>query len=210
LKNNSRGGNMPELTAKEAAAQENQRVMGIISCPEAKGREQLAQMLAGQPGMSVAQAQAILAAAAPQQDVISEADRIMALDEAEGREELAATLAAMPEMTAGQAKTILAAAPRAGAADMASLSDSILALDEAKGREELAGKLALMPGMTTEQARELLAAAPDKSGNAGLSMNNAFDAFMQSHSPGPISGGKGHSNDTETTLLMSIPGTSAT
>ncbi|EKQ2112607.1 S49 family peptidase, partial [Salmonella enterica] len=210
LKNNSRGGNMPELTATEAAAQENQRVMGIIGCPEAKGREQLAQMLAGQPGMSVAQAQAILAAAAPQQDVISEADRIMALDEAEGREELAATLAAMPEMTAGQAKTILAAAPRAGAADMASLSDSILALDEAKGREELAGKLALMPGMTTEQARELLAAAPDKSGNAGLSMNNAFDAFMQSHSPGPISGGKGHSNDTETTLLMSIPGTSAT
>ncbi|HAK8205335.1 TPA: S49 family peptidase, partial [Salmonella enterica] len=182
LKNHSRGGNMPELTATEAAAQENQRVMGIIGCPEAKGREQLAQMLAGQPGISVAQAQAILAAAAPQQDVISvsEADRIMALDEAEGREELAATLAAMPEMTAGQAKTILAAAPRAGAADMASLSDSILALDEAKGREELAGKLATMPGMTTEQARELLAAAPDASGSGGISMNNAFDQFMQS------------------------------
>ncbi|EBW6364390.1 S49 family peptidase [Salmonella enterica subsp. enterica serovar Oranienburg] len=213
LKNNSRGGNMPELTAKEAAAQENQRVMGIIGCPEAKGREQLAQMLAGQPGMSVAQAQAILAAAAPQQDVISvsEADRIMALDEAEGREELAATLAAMPEMTAGQAKTILAAAPRAGAADMASLSDSILALDEAKGREELAGKLAAMPGMTTEQARELLAAAPDASGSGGISMNNAFDQFMQSQSPAAVSGGNGSSkgDDAEMQLMMSIPGTLA-
>ncbi|EEB7342946.1 S49 family peptidase, partial [Salmonella enterica] len=128
LKNNSKGGTMPELTATEAAAQENQRVMGIIGCQEAKGREALAQMLAGQPGMSVAQAQAILAAA-PQQDVISEADRIMALDEAKGREELAATLAGMPEMTAVQAKTILAAAPYA-----VSLSDSIMALDESKGR----------------------------------------------------------------------------
>ncbi|EJR6248054.1 S49 family peptidase, partial [Salmonella enterica] len=59
LKNNSKGGTMPELTATEAAAQENQRVMGIIGCQEAEGREALAQMLAGQPGMSVAQAQAI-------------------------------------------------------------------------------------------------------------------------------------------------------
>ncbi|EBP7214888.1 S49 family peptidase, partial [Salmonella enterica] len=118
LKNNSKGGDMPELTATEAAAQENQRVMGIIGCPEAKGREALAQMLAGQPGMSVAQAQAILAAAAPQQGVVSEADRIMALDEANGREELAATLAAMPDMTAERAKTILAAAPRAGATSL--------------------------------------------------------------------------------------------
>ncbi len=106
-----------------------------------------------------------------------------------------------------QARTILAASPIAAAT---SLYDAVMALDEAKGREELAEKLAVMPGMTTDQARDLLAAAPDKSGNAGLSMNNAFDAFMQSHSPDPVSGGKGHSNDTETTLLMSIPGTSAT
>ncbi|EGK4891947.1 S49 family peptidase, partial [Salmonella enterica] len=208
LKNNSKGGDMPELTATEAAAQENQRVMGIIGCPEAKGREQLAQMLAGQPGMSVAQAQAILAAAAPQQEVVSEADRIMALDEANGREELAATLAAMPDMTAERAKTILAAAPRAGAT---SLSDSILALDEAKGREELAEKLAAVPGMTTEQARELLVAAPDASGSGGASMNNAFDQFMQLHSPASLSGGGGNSSDvdTDTQLLMSIPGTMA-
>ncbi|EAU5657250.1 S49 family peptidase [Salmonella enterica] len=208
LKSKSKGGNMPELTATEAAAQENQRVMGIIACPEAKGREQLAQMLAGQPGMSVAQAQAILAAAAPQQEVVSEADRIMALDEANGREELAATLAAMPDMTAERAKTILAAAPRAGAT---SLSDSILALDEAKGREELAEKLAAVPGMTTEQARELLVAAPDASGSGGASMNNAFDQFMQLHSPASLSGGGGNSSDvdTDTQLLMSIPGTMA-
>lgn len=194
LKNNSKGGDMPELTATEAAAQENQRVMGIIGCPEAKGREALAQ--------------AILAAAAPQQEVVSEADRIMALDDAKGREELASTLAAMPDMTTERAKIILAAAPRAGAT---SLSDSILALDEAKGREELAGKLATIPGMTVEQARELLVAAPDVSGSGGASMNNAFDQFMQLHSPASLSGGGGNSSDvdTDTQLLMSIPGTMA-
>ncbi|ENA8274790.1 S49 family peptidase [Salmonella enterica] len=205
LKNNSKGGTMPELTATEAAAQENQRVMGIIGCQEAKGREALAQMLAGQPGMSVAQAQAILAAA-PQQGVISEADRIMALDEAKGREELAATLAGMPEMTAVQAKTILAAAPYA-----VSLSDSIMALDESKGRGDLAEKLAVMPGMTTEKARELLAAAPEGTGSASANMNTAFDQFMQTHSPASVSGGKSNdnSNDSETAMLMSIPGTAA-
>ncbi|ECI4240310.1 S49 family peptidase [Salmonella enterica] len=206
LKSKSRGNNMAELTATEAAAQENQRVMGIIGCPEAKGREQLAQMLAGQPGMSVAQAQAILAAAAPQQEVVSEADRIMALDEADGRETLAATLAAMPEMTAERAKTILAATPRM---DATSLSDSILSLDEAKGREELAGKLATTPGMTVEQARELLAAAPDTSGSGGVSMNNAFDQFMQSQSPLAVSGGGSQGDDAETQLMMGIPGTVA-
>lgn len=206
LKNNSKGGDMPELTTKEAAAQENQRVMGIIGCPEAKGREQLAQMLAGQPGMSVAQAQAILAAAAPQQEVVSEADRIMALEEADGRETLAATLAAMPDMTAERAKTILAASPRSNAV---SLSDSILSLDEAKGREELAGKLAAMPGMTVEQARELLTAAPDTSGSDGVSMNNAFDQFMQSQSPLAVSGGGSQGDDTTMQLMMGIPGTAA-
>ncbi|EOV0285006.1 S49 family peptidase [Salmonella enterica] len=206
LKNNSKGGDMPELTATEAAAQENQRVMGIIGCPEAKGREQLAQMLAGQLGMSVAQAQAILAAATPQQEAvsISEADRIMALDEAKGREALAATLSGMPEMTAEMAKTILAVSPQVSSA---SLSDGILALDEAKGREELAAKLAKMPGMTTEQARELLAAAPESAG--AVSMGTAFDQFMQKHSPASVSGGNGNNDDPETAMLMSIPGTTA-
>ncbi|HGA8867824.1 TPA: S49 family peptidase, partial [Salmonella enterica subsp. enterica serovar Saintpaul] len=194
INSNKTGGTMPELSAADAVTQENQRVMGILGCPEARGHEALAQMLAGQPGMSVAQAKSILAAAAPA-DTTSTADRILALEEAGGRETLAQTLAAMPEMTVEQARTILAASPIAAAT---SLHDAVMALDEAKGREELAEKLAVMPGMTTDQARDLLAAAPDKSGNAGLSMNNAFDAFMQSHSPGPISGGKGHSNDTET------------
>lgn len=206
LKSKSKGGNMPELTATEAATQENQRVMGIIGCPEAKGREQLAQMLASQPGMSVTQAQAILAAAAPQQEVVSEADRIMALEEADGRGTLAAALAAMPDMTAERAKTILAASPRSNAT---SLSDSILALDEAKGREELAGKLAAMPGMTVEQARELLAAAPDTSGSGGVSMNNAFDQFMQAQSPLAVSGGGSQGDDTTMQLMMGIPGTAA-
>lgn len=206
LKNKPKGGNMPELTATEAAAQENQRVMGIIGCPEAKGREALAQMLAGQPGMSVAQAQAILAASAPQQEIVSEADRIMALDEAKGREELAAMLVTMPDMTVERAKTILATAPRAGTA---SLSDSILSLDGAKGRETLAGKLAAMPGMTVEQARELLAAAPDTSGSGGVSMNNIFDQFMQSQSPSPVTGGGGQGDDALMQLMMSIPGTVA-
>ncbi|EMY2016416.1 S49 family peptidase, partial [Salmonella enterica] len=206
LKSKPKGGNMPELTASEAAAQENQRVMGIIGCPEAKGREQLAQMLASQPGMSVTQAQAILAAAAPQQEVVSEADRIMALEEADGRGTLAAALAAMPDMTAERAKTILAASPGSNAT---SLSDSILALDEAKGREELAGKLATTPGMTVEQARELLAAAPDTSGSGGLSMNNAFDQFMQSQSPLAVSGGGSQGDDAEMQLMMGIPGTVA-
>ncbi|ECO0852286.1 S49 family peptidase [Salmonella enterica subsp. enterica serovar Newport] len=205
LKSKSRGGNMPELTATEAATQENQRVMGILTSPEAKGREKLAQMLAAQPGMTVTQAQAIMSAAAPQ-DTTTEADRIMALEESDGREALAATLAAMPDMTAERAKAILAASPRSNAA---SLSDSILALDEAKGREELAGKLAAMPGMTVEQARELLAAAPDTSGSGGVSMNNAFDQFMQSQSPLAVSGGGSQGDDAEMQLMMGIPGTVA-
>ncbi|MGG6157329.1 S49 family peptidase [Salmonella enterica] len=206
LKSKSRGGNMPELTATEAATQENQRVMGILTSPEAKGREKLAQMLATQPGMTVTQAQAIMSAAAVPQETTSEAERIMALEEVDGREALASTLAAMPDMTAGRAKAILAASPRSNAA---SLSDSILSLDEAKGREELAGKLAAMPGMTVEQARELLTAAPDTSGSGGVSMNNAFDQFMQSQSPVAVSGGGGQSSDTDVQSMMSIQGTAA-
>ncbi|WP_164724643.1 S49 family peptidase, partial [Escherichia coli] len=161
LNSNVRGGTMPQLTATEAAVQENQRVMGILTCQEAKGREQLATMLAGQQGMSVEQARAILAAAAPQQPVASaqsEADRIMACEEANGREQLAATLAAMPEMTVEKARPILAAAPLADAGP--SLRDQIMALDEAKGAEAQAEKLAACPGMTVENARPILAAAP--------------------------------------------------
>ncbi len=125
LNTHDTGGTMPQLTATEAAVQENQRVMGILTCQEAKGREQLATMLAGQQGMSVEQARAILAAAAPQQPVAStqsEADRIMACEEAKGREQLAATLGesgAMARKNDGGRKSPhcppLAASPQADA-----------------------------------------------------------------------------------------------
>ncbi|EJL0134388.1 S49 family peptidase [Escherichia coli] len=140
----------------EAVAQENQRVMEILNCQEAKGREQLAKMLAGQPGMSVEQAKAFLAAV-PAASVANTGDQIMALPEAKGREQLAQMLAGQPGMTVEQAKAFLAAAP---AASTAGTGDQIMALPEAKGREQLAQALAEQPGMTVDQAKTLLAAAP--------------------------------------------------
>ncbi|ELO9346165.1 S49 family peptidase, partial [Escherichia coli] len=144
------------LTVAEAVAQENQRVMGILNCQEAKGREQLAQMLAGQPGMTVEQAKMLLAAA-PVAGTDSTGDQIMALPEAKGREQLAQMLAGQPGMTVAQAKAFLAAVPAAGAAGT---GDQIMALPEAKGREQLAQALAEQPGMTVDQAKTLLVAAP--------------------------------------------------
>ncbi|EHY1695394.1 S49 family peptidase [Escherichia coli] len=144
------------LTVAEAVAQENQRVMGILNCQEAKGREQLAQMLACQPGMTVEQAKTLLAAA-PVAGTDSTGDQIMGLPEAKGREQLAQMLAGQPGMTVAQAKAFLAAAPAAGAAGT---GDQIMALPEAKGREQLAQALAEQPGMTVDQAKTLLAAAP--------------------------------------------------
>ncbi|EGM2464548.1 S49 family peptidase [Escherichia coli] len=137
----------------EAVAQENQRVMEILNCQEAKGREQLAQMLAGQPGMTVEQAKAFLAAV-PAASVANTGDQIMGLPEAKGREQLAQMLAGQPGMTVEQAKAFLAAAPAAGT------GDQIMGLPEAKGREQLAQMLAGQPGMTVEQAKAFLAAAP--------------------------------------------------
>ncbi|HGB4478364.1 S49 family peptidase [Salmonella enterica] len=200
------GGRMPEFTAADAAAQENARVMEILNCREAAGREALAKMLAGQPGMSVEQAQAILAAAAPQvtaqtpPEAASVSDQILSCEEAAGRDSLAQTLAAMPEMTVDKARTILAATP---VTSTLSLHDTIMALPEANGREALAEKLSGLPDMTAEKARELLAAAPDTQG----SMSGAFDLFMQTHSPAALSAGSGSSADSEERLLMSIPGT---
>ncbi|EJF1946181.1 S49 family peptidase [Salmonella enterica] len=206
LSENKRGGVMPDLNATEAVAQENQRVMGILNCQEATGREALAKMLAGQPGMSVTQAQAILSAAAPQTttqtlpDTGSVSDQILSCEEATGREPLAQTLAAMPDMTVDKARAILAASPVAVAT---SLHDAIMALPEANGREALAEKLSGLPDMTAEKARELLAAVPDTQG----SMAGAFDQFMQAHSPAALSAGAGSGTDSEEQLLMSIPGT---
>lgn len=50
-----------EMTAA-AAAQERERIMGILSCDEAKGREALAQALAATPGMSADAARTIMMA----------------------------------------------------------------------------------------------------------------------------------------------------
>lgn len=112
LNTHDTGGTMPQLTATEAAEQENQRVMGILTCQEAKGREHLATMLAGQQGMSVEQARAILTAAAPQADAgPSLRDQIMALDEAKGAEAQAEKLAAFPGMTVEAARDILSSSP---------------------------------------------------------------------------------------------------
>lgn len=172
------GVDMPQLTATEAAVQENQRVMGILTCQEAKGREQLATMLAGQQGMSVEQARAILTAAAPQQPVASaqsEADRIMACEEANGREQLAATLAAMAVATGALAyawyqgdatlsefnKTLVLSGNQAGLT-----ADRMLTLSRA-------GQAA---GLTFNQARESLAALV----NAGVRGGEQFDAINQS------------------------------
>lgn len=209
LNSNVRGGTMPQLTATEAAAQENQRVMGILTCQEAKGREQLATMLAGQQGMSVAQARAILAAAAPQQPVAStqsEADRIMACEEANGREQLAATLAAMPEMTVEKARPILAASPQADAGP--SLRDQIMALDEAKGAEAQAEQLAACPGMTVESARAVLAAGSGKAEPVSASTTALFERIMANHSPAAVQGGVPQTSadgDADVKMLMAMP-----
>ncbi len=190
LNSNVRGGTMPQLTATEAAVQENQRVMGLLTCQEAKGREQLATMLAGQQGMSVEQARAILAAAAPQQPVASaqsEADRIMACEEANGREQLAA-------------------APLADAGP--SLRDQIMALDEAKGAEAQAEKLAACPGMTVENARAVLAAGSGKAEPVSASTTALFEHFMANHSPAAVRGGVSQTSadgDADVKMLMAMP-----
>ncbi|HDI3020231.1 MULTISPECIES: S49 family peptidase [Cronobacter] len=185
------------LTVAEAVAQENQRVMGILNCQEAKGREQLAQELAGLPGMTVEQAKTLLAAA-PAAGSAGAGEQIMALPEAKGREQLAQELAGLPGMTVEQAKTLLAAAPAAGSAGA---GEQIMALPEAKGREQLAQALAGQPGMTVEQAKTLLAAAPQAS---QLTQENLFDRFMAQHSPCAVSGG-GAAGSGEENMLLSMP-----
>lgn len=205
LNTHDTGGTMPQLTATEAAAQENQRVMGILTCQEAKGREHLATMLAGQQGMSVEQARAILTAAAPQQLVAStqsEADRIMACEEAKGREQLAA----MPDMTVEKARPILAASPQADAGP--SLRDQIMALDEAKGAEAQAEKLAAFPGMTVEAARDILSSSPDKAEPVSASTTAMFERIMANHSPAAVQGGVSQTSadgDADVKMLMAMP-----
>ena len=159
--------------------------------------------------MSVEQARAILAAAAPQQPVASaqsEADRIMACEEANGREQLAATLAAMPEMTVEKARPILAASPQADAGP--SLRDQIMALDEAKGAEVQAEQLAACPGMTVESARAVLAAGSGKAEPVSASTTAMFEHFMANHSPAAVQGGVPQTSadgDADVKMLMAMP-----
>lgn len=53
----------PDGVQPDAAAEERSRVLGILGCEEAKGREELAHKLAEQPGMTVDTAKTLLAAA---------------------------------------------------------------------------------------------------------------------------------------------------
>ncbi|HFF9407536.1 TPA: S49 family peptidase [Escherichia coli] len=190
------------LTVTEAVAQENQRVMGILNCQEAKGREQLAQMLAGQPGMTVEQAKAFLAAA-PVACGASLSEQIMALPEARGREQLAQMLAGQPGMTVEQAKAFLTAAPVASGV---SLSEQIMALPEAKGREQLAQMLAGQPGMTVEQAKAFLTAAPVAS---GISLSEQIMALPEAKGreqlAQTLAGQSGMTVEQAKTLLAAAP-----
>ena len=62
-----------------AVAAENGRIMGILNCEEAKGRESQARALAETPGMTVESAQRILAAAPQSAQVRTDTalDRLM-------------------------------------------------------------------------------------------------------------------------------------
>lgn len=213
LKTKKRGGIMPQSNDLQTAAQERERVMGILTCAQAKGRETLAQTLAGQPSMTVEQAQAILSASTPagskteETQTESDAERILSLDEAKGRDTLAKTLVATPGMTVEQAKVILTASPQE-----VPLRERILALDEAKGRQALAEKLVETPNMTVEQARELLAVAPEARHTAEMNGLD-FERYMQAHSPQPVCAGMSTENqgdrDHDFQAMMSIPGTAA-
>lgn len=172
-------------------------------------QQQIAESRRPEQGMSVEQARAILAAAAPQQPVASaqsEADRIMACEEAKGREQLAATLAAMPEMTVEKARPILAASPQADAGP--SLRDQIMALDEAKGAEAQAEQLAACPGMTVESARAVLAAGSGKAEPVSASTTALFERIMANHSPAAVQGGVPQTSadgDADVKMLMAMP-----
>lgn len=186
LNQDSRGNPIMSMTAAEATTQERTRVMGILNCEEAKGREALASMLAGQEGMSVEQARAILSASAkttPDTTAASVASQILACDEAKGREALAGVLAADSTMTLDKAKQILTAAPASTTATGGkSLKEQIMASPEAKGREQLATALASSDGMTLEKAETLLKAAPKE--NAGAS---AWDSYLKSYNTQAVS-----------------------
>ncbi|MCY1698653.1 S49 family peptidase [Lelliottia sp. SL45] len=189
--------------AAELAAQERQRVMGILGSPAAKGREALANALALQEGMTVVQAEGILnAAPASAEGSPTVAERIMALPAAKGRETLASLLADDPGMTLDKAEALLSASP-AAAVETASLRDQLLACPVAKGREALAEALASDPGMTHDRAVELLSLAPVATGTGALAAS--FERFMTSDAA-PSAGNDVDGGDEETARLGSFIG----
>lgn len=184
LNQDSKGNPRMSITAAEAATQERTRVMGILNCDEAKGRETLASMLAGQESMGLEQARAILKASAKttQEGSASVASQILACDEAKGREQLAGLLAADSTMTLDRATQLLAATPSNIDVGGTSLKDQILASPEAKGREQLASALAADSAMTLDKAETLLKAAPKE--NAGAS---AWESYLKTYSAQAVS-----------------------
>lgn len=162
LKSKINGGKtMSQVQASADATAERERVLGILQCNAAKGRESLAQALAAQPGMSVEAAEGILLASPLAHGAgLSLAEQISALPEAKGREALASVLAGTPNMTVDQAKQLLAASPAGQDAEGGDLKSQIMALPEAKGRDALAQELASVPSMTVEKAKTLLSSSP--------------------------------------------------
>lgn len=72
------------MDATTVANNERTRVMGILSCEEAKGREDMASKLANMPNMSVTDAQELLAAAPKAQSNDSAAEALAALSAEHG------------------------------------------------------------------------------------------------------------------------------
>ncbi|HEO9810819.1 TPA: S49 family peptidase [Klebsiella variicola] len=181
---NNRGRNMSQLQASTDATAERDRVLGILQCSAAKGRESLAQALAAQPGMSVEAAEGILLASPLAHGTgQSLAEQISELPEAKGREALASALADTPNMTIDQARQLLAASPAGQRAEGGELKSQIMALPEAKGRDALAQELATLPSMTPEKAKTLLACAPKYNAVSGADQFAAHLATFGAQSP---------------------------
>ena len=90
------------VDATTIATAERERVMGIIGCDEAKGREAMAQQLASMPHMSLNDAKALLGSAPKANTDVSAADEALAAIAAEHGESLAPDTNS-PEATDDQA-----------------------------------------------------------------------------------------------------------
>lgn len=200
LKVFSGGSEMSQQQASTDVNGERERVLGIIQCAAAKGREGLATTLAAQPGMTVAQAEAILSAAPQASGGQSLAEQVSALPEAKGREALASALADTPGMTVEQAKQLLAASPAGDSGGDGGLRAQIMGCEQAKGRETLAEALAADPAMTFEKAKTLLAAAPKYATASGPDQFAAHMAAFGARTPSASYDGEGGEDASATRL----------